>query len=266
MFIKNNKSRGEKRGKGWTMNVITFKSFFDRLVSATGIKSQVDLATALGVHRSAITQAKTRDAVPAKWVLRLARHFSLSPDWLEFGTGSPRSSQAKGVGGETKAVSRKSTAQRTRELVLHALPVGTNHAANDVMLVPKIAARLCAGGGSFEVEAQPVSTHPFPRWWLAKLGSPSDMVFMDVVGDSMEPGICDGDTVLVDQSYTRVDSHSVLAVGVEDAIYLKRVERCGDGILLHSDNPGYAPMEIFGDELENFRIIGRVVWLCRDCR
>jgi len=239
------------------MNIIAFKVFFDRLVSATSIKTQTDLATALGVHRSAITQAKTRDAVPSKWVLRLARRFSLSPDWLEFGTGSPRAAHAK---------ASKSAMQRTREFVLHTLPGGAKRDVNDVVLVPKVEARLCAGGGSFEVEAQPVATHPFPRWWLAKLGSPSDMVFMDVVGDSMEPGICDGDTVLVDQSYTRIDLHSVLAVGVEDAIYLKRVERCGDGILLHSDNPGYAPMEIFGDELENLRVIGRVVWLCRDCR
>jgi len=247
------------------MNIIAFKVFFDRLVSATSIKTQTDLATALGVHRSAITQAKTRDAIPAKWVLRLARRFSLSPDWLEYGTGSPRAAHAK-ASGDIKISGRKSMARKTRELLLHSLPVGAKHDVNDVVLVPKVEARLCAGGGSFEVEAQPVATHPFPRWWLAKLGSPSDMVFMDVVGDSMEPGICDGDTVLVDQSYTRVDSHSVLAVGVEDAIYLKRVERCGDGILLHSDNLGYAPMEIFGDELENFRIIGRVVWLCRDCR
>jgi len=243
------------------MNIIAFKVFFDRLVSATSIKTQTDMATALGVHRSAITQAKTRDAIPAKWVLRLARRFSISPDWLEFGTGSPRAAHAK-VSGVIKTSGRKSAAQRTRELVLHAVPA----TGNDVVLVPKVEARLCAGGGSFEVEAQPVATHPFPRWWLAKLGSPSNMVFMDVVGDSMEPGICDGDTVLVDQSYTRVDSHSVLAVGVGDAIYLKRVEHCGDGILLHSDNSGYAPMEIFGDELEDFRIIGRMVWLCRDCR
>ena len=264
MSIKNNKSRKHKHGKGCIMNVIAFTSFFDRLVSATDIKTQTDLATALGVHRSAITQAKTRDAVPAKWVLRLARRFSLSPDWLEFGSGSPRNSPV--INAVAKPPGRKGTAQKARELAPYSLSVGAAHGRNGIVLVPKAKARLCAGGGSFEVEAQPLATHPFPRWWLAKLGSPSDMVFMDVVGDSMEPGICDGDTVLVDQSYTRLDSHSVLAVGVEDAIYLKRVERCGDGLLLHSDNPAHTSMEVFGDELENFRILGRVVWLCRDCR
>lgn len=254
------------------MNIIPYADFFDRLVSATDIATQSDLAKALGVHRSAVTQAKTRDAVPSKWVLQLARYFSLSPDWLEFGASSPEGGtqtllQGKKTSGGTRPAARNRMAERSVSgVVRRAASSGEAPADREIVQVPKVSARLCAGGGSFEVEAQPVSTHPFPRWWLAKLGSPSDMVFMDVVGDSMEPGICDGDTVLVDQSCTRVDSHSVLAVSVEDAIYLKRVERCGDGIFLHSDNPAYAPMEVFGDELEYFRVIGRVVWLCRDCR
>ena len=132
--------------------------------------------------------------------------------------------------------------------------------------MPKVQARLCAGGGSFELGALPVSEHPFPRQWLAKMGSPSSMVFMDVVGDSMEPGIRDGDMVLVDQSNTGISPQVVLAVGLEDAIYLKRVEKRSDGILLHSDNAAYSSMEVYGDELNSFRVIGKVVWLCRDCR
>lgn len=249
------------------MDVIAFTDFFDRLVSATDIATQTDLAQVLGVHRSAVTQAKTRDAVPQKWVLQLSRKLSLSADWLEFGTGTPKTeiegrARLKSVSGtKNRLVSRD--ARRCEECK------ETREAAaskSEIIFIPKVAARLCAGGGSFEVEAQPLATHPFPRWWLAKLGRPADMVFMDVVGDSMEPSICDGDTVLVDQSYTRIDSHAVLAVRVDDAIYLKRVERCGDGIMLLSDNPVYSPVEVFGDELENFHIIGRVVWLCRDCR
>ena len=136
----------------------------------------------------------------------------------------------------------------------------------ELIYVPKAQARLCAGGGSFEVGALPVSEHPFPRQWLAKMGSPSAMVFMDVVGDSMEPGIRDGDMVLVDQSNTQISPQSILAVGVDDAIYLKRVEKRNGGILLHSDNNDYSDLELYGDELNSFRVIGKVVWLCRDCR
>ena len=216
---------------------IPFDAFFARLAKETDINTQTALADALGVNRSAITQAKTRNAVPHKWILAIARYCSLSPDWLEFGKGSPRFSLVR----------------------MEEPPTA------DVVLIPKVSARLCAGGGSFEHGAFPVAEHPFPRAWLARMGNPSQMVFMDVVGDSMEPDIHDGDMVLVDQSVSRPMPRVVMAVGLDDAIYIKRVENRGQGIRLLSDNPDYSPMELYGDELSTFRIIGKVVWLCRDC-
>ncbi len=218
---------------------IPFDAFFARLSRETEIRTQTALAEALGVNRSAITQAKVRDAVPHKWILTLARHCSLSPDWLEFGKGRPRPSVSPAAPTEEKPV--------------------------EMIFVPKVAAKLCAGGGSFEHGAFPVAEHPFPRAWLARMGRPSAMVFMDVVGDSMEPDIHDGDMVLVDQSVQRPVPRAVMAVGVEDAVFIKRVENRGAGVRLLSDNPDYSPMELYGDELETFRIIGKVVWLCRDC-
>ncbi len=219
---------------------IPYQVFFERLCKATDIATQMDLATALQVNRSAITQAKLRDAVPQKWVLALARRYSLSPDWLEFGKGSPR------LPGPNAPL------QARADL------------GEDIVRVPKAAARLCAGGGSFEVDGRCVAEFPFPRQWLARFGVPSSMVFMDVVGDSMEPGIYDGDMVLVDKSHQRLSPGVVLAVGVDDAIYLKRAEARPGGVILRSDNPGYPPVELYGDELDAFRIIGKMVWLCRD--
>ncbi len=228
---------------------IPFEAFYARLSQATDIASQMDLARALGVNRSAVTQAKNRNAVPQKWVLTLSRQFALSPDWLEFGQGRPRASTS----------SARDTLQRAEQAFSFA-------ASGEIIAVPKVRARLCAGGGSLELEAAPVSEHPFPRSWLSRMGTPGAMVFMDVVGDSMEPGIADGDMVLVDQAYVQITPKSVMAVGYEDSIYIKRLENRPGGITLLSDNPDYAPIAIAGDEMSSFRVIGRVVWLCRDCR
>lgn len=210
-----------------------FDTFFARLASATDIATQQALATALGVNRSAITQAKNRDVLPQKWFLSLSRAYALSPDWLEFGRG-PRHLQ-------------KATEDRLFD-------------------VPYVEARLSAGGGSLQVEAEAVETQPFPRAWLARKGNPAAMVLMSVVGDSMEPEIRAGDTVMVDQSQREVRHGAVHAVGYEDAILIKRVERSSEGICLISDNKDYSPVLIRGDELELFRVIGRVVWLGRDVR
>ena len=226
--------------------VIPFDAFFRRVAASTDIASQMDLARALKVNRSAITQAKTRNAVPQKWILALSRQYGLSPDWLEFGVTTPD------TGNGTPLAQPKA-------LVLPDVSLET-------VMVPKVQATLCAGGGSLELEAVPVSEHPLPRAWLSRLGQPNAMVFMDVIGNSMEPGICDGDMVLVDQSKIEMAPKSILAVGYEEAIFIKRLEKRPHGLAMVSDNPDYAPVEIIGDEMHSFRVIGKVVWLCRDCR
>lgn len=250
---------------------IAFRDFFQRLCSVTNIRNQMDLARALGLNRSAVTQAKARDSVPQKWVLALARRYTLSPDWLEFGTGEAR----PGLRGTVPAAfppDRESLKAVVRRLeddragasgAARALP---SDMADDLVVIPKAAARLCAGGGSFEVDAEPTARYPFPRAWLSPLGRPDMMVFMDVVGDSMEPGICDGDMVLIDRSSRTYGPASVMAVGFEDAIYLKRLSKEGPALVMRSDNPAYGPVPLRGDELNSFHIIGRMVWLCRRFR
>lgn len=239
------------------MEIIPFSLFYERLTKATPIDTQVGLATALGVHRSAITQAKNRNAVPHKWILALARRYQLSPDWLEFGKGAPTPvAPVQRVQGAQKA-------QKTLQAVAHR-PARSQ--GQEMVNVPLVSATLCAGAGSFEVEGAVLAQHPFPYSFLSPMGTPSAMVFMHVMGDSMEPFIQDGDMVLVDQAQNQPARHGVYAVGFEDAIYVKRLECAQNAVRLLSDNPEYAPMNIVGDELHSFRILGKVVWLCRDCR
>lgn len=215
--------------------MIDFNTFFTRVQKVTPIATQHDLARALGVNRSAITQAKRRNSIPQKWILALSRSFQLSVDWLEFGVGKPEASVDPALLESTAA-----------------------------FVVPKVLARLCAGDGSFEVEATPIEEHIFKESWLAQKGTPSAMVLMDVVGDSMEPYICHGDTVLVDQSQQTLRQDIIYAVGTYDSIMVKRVAKEQGKITLISDNPDYSPITIQGDELLSFRVIGRVVWSARD--
>lgn len=239
------------------MKTIPFDLFFQRVTSSTEITTQLALAAALGVNRSAITQAKTRNAVPHKWILALSRSLTLSPDWLEFGIGNPRQSAAHAPSLLEQVTGKKlpSTLQRT-----------AHKAENNLIAVPKVSARLCAGAGSFEVQANKVDEQQFPFSWLSRMGAPASMVLMDVTGKSMEPSVFDGDTVLIDQSQTELSRKSILAVGVDDSIFLKRVESTPHAVILHSDNVEYNPIVLSGDECDSFRVLGRVVWLCRDCR
>jgi len=215
------------------MHTAGFEAFFERVAQACGLRSQQELASLLGVNRSAITQAKQRNAVPQGWVLKLSRDFGLSPNWVEHGIGPSRLDRAD---------------------------------PGEFHQVPKVNARLCAGGGSFEVGGRVEEYYAFRTQWLKRKGSPESMVLMDVFGNSMEPEIKEGDTVLVDQAQKSVYAGSIYAVGVEDTVMVKRVEKHPNTLVLLSDNPDYAAIRLRGEEIENVRIIGKLVWICRELR
>ena len=212
---------------------LKFKPFFKRISETTGIVSQTQLASILKVNRSAITQAKKNDSIPPKWILHLSRKFGLNPDWIEQGTGN------KFIKNDEETMFEK---------------------------IPKVKARLCAGGGSFEVGDEIEGHYSFQKEWVRKKGIPSKMVLMDIFGNSMEPELKDGDTVLVDQSQKAILAGAVYAVGIDDTVMVKRLEKHPNKLVLRSDNNAYSPVFLQGDEIDTVRIIGKVIWICREFR
>ncbi|MCD6295504.1 MAG: helix-turn-helix transcriptional regulator [Deltaproteobacteria bacterium] len=211
-----------------------FESFFERVTAATQIRSQTELAAVLGINRSAITQAKKKGTIPANWVLGLSRKFGLNPDWLERGTGDPRDNK---IGHDP-----------------------------EFEKIPKVNARLCAGGGSFEVGSNIQGFYAFRKDWLSRKGSAGSMVLMDIFGNSMAPELKDGDTVLVDESQKAIIAGALYAVGIEDTVMVKRVEKHPNNLVLQSDNKDYASIFLKEAEMNMARIIGKVVWVGREYR
>lgn len=205
-----------------------FDEFFQRVSRVTEIQTQKDLAALLGVDPSAITLAKRR-GVPKGWALAVASLFGLNPIWLKTGTGPIRRG-----GGEDSAV-----------------------------FIPVVSARACAGAGSLEVRDNIVGELPFERSWITRKGSPENMVAMEVVGDSMSPELEPGDTVLVDQSQTRVLENSLYVVGLGEGLQVKRIQARPGLVTLFGTNQKYAPVTLQGDEVDTLRIIGRVLWSSR---
>ena len=127
-------------------------------------------------------------------------------------------------------------------------------------------ARLSAGGGSFEVEDEIEGYYAFQEEWLTKKGNSEDMVLMDIFGSSMEPELKDGDTVLIDQSQKAILAGAIYAVGIDDTVMIKRVEKYPGRLVLLSDNEAYSPISLQGDEITGVRVIGKVIWICREFR
>ena len=210
-----------------------FDLILKRIYESTGISSQSDLADTLGLNRSAITQARKKGSMPDKWILALYRKFGLSPDWVESGIGATFVKN-------------------------YADPIFKN--------IPKVKARLCAGSGSFEVGSEIEGYYAFRNEWLSLKGHADKMVLMDTFGNSMEPEIKDGDTILIDESQKDILAGAIYAVGVDDTIMVKRIEKHPHKLVLLSDNKDYAPIYLEKSEMDSIRIIGKVIWICRELR
>jgi phage repressor protein C with HTH and peptisase S24 domain len=217
------------------MTISQFDTFLKRINQATGISSQTELAKALNINRSAISQARKKDTIPDRWILLLFRIFGLNPEWIESGSGH--------------------TFAKT------SCPDDSNFEK-----IPKVKARLCAGGGSFEVGSEIEDYYAFQKAWLSTKGTVSKMVLMDTFGNSMEPEIKDGDTVLIDEAQKDVLAGAIYAVGIDDTIMVKRVEKHPHKLVLLSDNRDYSPIYLSGNEIDSVRIIGKVIWICRQLR
>jgi phage repressor protein C with HTH and peptisase S24 domain len=207
---------------------MSFDDFFQRVTRIAGLSTQKDLARLLGIDPAAITLAKRR-GVPKVWVLTLADKFGVNPEWLRTGLGPER--------GRDDTV---------------------------VALVPKVSARACAGGGSWDVGEAVIDALPFDRAWLARKGNPGRMVAMDVIGDSMSPEIEPGDTILIDQAQNQVADNRIFVIGLGETVQVKRVQVRPGLVILFSTNQRYAPVTLQGDEIETLRVVGRVVWSSRD--
>ena len=216
---------------------MNFDVFIKRVFEALKISSQNELATLLGINRAGITQAKNKGTVPDKWILELYRKYGLNPDWIETGKG------------------KMFITQRDGSLIVP-----------EYRSVPYVKASLCAGDGSFEVDENVRDYWMFSTEWLKCKGAASHMVLIDIYGNSMEPELKDGDTVLIDTSRNNILAGSIYAVGIDDTIMVKRIEKHPGKLVLISDNKDYAPVYLGGGEMESVRIIGKVVWVSRDLR
>ncbi|WP_022668685.1 LexA family transcriptional regulator [Desulfospira joergensenii] len=210
-------------------------TLINRIMDVTGIHSQSELAKELGINRSGITHARNKNRIPDNWIVRLYRRYRLNPQWIETGIG---------------------------KVFLNT------ETSDDVMFkqVPKVEARLSAGTGSFECGENVSEFLSFQASWLSKKGSPASMVAMEVFGRSMEPVLREGDTVLIDQSRTRILAGAIYAVGVDDTILVKRLEKLPDRLALLSENTDFQPIYISMDEVSKVRILGKVIWSCREYR
>ena len=140
-----------------------------------------------------------------------------------------------------------------------ALAPGVEEAPPDYLEAPYASeVRASAGGGEWVFEESADFRVRLRRSALPRWANTGNLVCIRVSGDSMEPGIRDGDLLAIDHSRIEPTDNRKFAVSTDDGLVVKRLRRTGADWELASDNPrrasGNRPMR--GDD----RIVGQVAW------
>ena len=123
-----------------------------------------------------------------------------------------------------------------------------------------------AGHGAAVIADATHSVMGFARDLLREAGaSPQHCTVIRARGDSMSPTLPEGALLVVDRSQQEIVANgSIMVVGVENDLLVKRIRRRLDGMIeLISDNPAYPPETIGRDTIQQLRVVGRVVYFCR---
>ena len=217
-------------------------SFGQRLKMVRGNLSQAEFSKRLGIPQVTLgNYERDRNEPKFETLKKICSLLGIRADWLLFGVGSM-----------TDGADSQSLAKSVCDV--------------DLIMVPMVEARLSAGTGSLQVDGDIERSYAFRSDFLHRKGNPANMVMMRVEGDSMEPEIMNDDVVLLDQSKKDIRAGRIFAVGFEDAIYLKRIDKLPGKLVLKSVNPAYQPVEldIRGQNGDAFRVIGQVIWCGRE--
>ncbi|RWT79250.1 LexA family transcriptional regulator [Aeromonas caviae] len=126
---------------------------------------------------------------------------------------------------------------------------------------------VSAGHGAFNDDHEVKRKLAFRRKWLSfRRLNPDHLAVVFAKGDSMEPTIHSGDSILIDLSQNQIQDGGLFVLRLSDELYAKRLQKRVDGgVNIISDNKaGYETLSVLPNELESLSIIGKVVWLGHD--
>jgi SOS-response transcriptional repressor LexA/DNA-binding transcriptional regulator YiaG len=94
------------------------------------------------------------------------------------------------------------------------------------------------------------------RWLYSHVTSPDLCDMISVSGDSMDPTLPDGCSILVDRGQTELRDGRIFVLRTDDGLVVKRVRRDGELWQLVSDNPSWDPVPLGPEDA----VIGEVRW------
>lgn len=197
------------------------------LIRQSGL-SQRALAARMGVSSSSLSQwAAGRFRPSDEAIAALCEFFSVTPAWLLYGDGNA--------------------------------PEGQSIVMSDTVAIPQLDVSGSCGFGDAVDEF--VSLVRMIRVSLSFLriycpgANNHSLHIITCRGDSMEPTLSDGDTVIVDVSQKNPTTDGVYAVVLNGSVFVKRLQFLKNGYRLLSDNKHYDAIDV--EKYDDMTIVGR---------
>lgn len=227
-----------------TLNMTT-ANILKSLMAERGL-TQIQLADAIGVSRQSVARWLKGYPIDDKNMKKLIAYFGISEQEFRFGRAAHVSVYEEGDTPPDDVV------------VIHEyrLTFGASAEGRE----PEPEWEIVEGGDDFWYKRS-----FFQKRYL----NPEKCKRAKVTGDSMEPFIFSGDTVLFSEvsdprpTCVTIQDGKVYVISVDGKLKIKRLASIKDGIAVRSDNPSYKTEEFTGDELARLRIYGRVIEISR---
>jgi len=185
-----------------------------------------DVAEALDINQITFATMKSRNKIPYKEILEFCAKRKISINWLMF---------------NQVVQSLQSESEKFERI----------HYFKDIY--------ASAGGGALNYEEDSESLY-LDEEMINHLGGRSaikNIQALNVMGDSMEPTLNDGDIVFLDRDSKNPNRNGVYVVATPVGLFIKRLQLKSDGMVaLVSDNVAYSDELVNSEDVE---VLGKVV-------
>lgn len=220
-----------------------FDEALERIKRATGARTQVDLASILGIRQSSISDAKRRQSIPADWLLKLFRSHGLNPDWISNGDQPQvlREGMALPVGVMEPGAGYSGEKPKSRSVTVSSM---TGVIAED---------------GTFQ--EKPVEMLSIPEPFAC-----AGLSVLKMEHQNMEPLLRRGAYLGLSKEQRQLRSGEIFAVAVpNEGLVVRRLfnDFENNRVILRSENPAYKEEFLSAAALAG-NIVGRICWVLQE--
>lgn len=250
--------------------------------------SQAQMAAKLGISPNGYANYESGKRIPpADIILKISQMWDVDANWLLTTSGSMYLNKCQKINDILQQTCGNADISKVQKFIVAASGQNvsqmgisstlgleqssiTGNNNEELCYIPAQGDVTASLGSGCEVFSEEVTEKIcFPKSLFKQIGAnPEHSCIINTSGESMYPTIIGGkDQIMIDLSQKEIFDGKIYLIRMDNDLFAKRLQKLPNRKLkIISDNKNYESYIIdLKDESLNFDVIGRVVWLCRNC-